>query len=193
MKKHFKGFTLIECLIALAILGVASLTMAQIYAGVAKRNRTNQIMNTSLSNQMSYVERYTATQAVPIYYGQTANKPDPEAKTTSTTKKPPHKNSVSTNYNYVKVQKVKDGKDPFDDTFNATSDCVDDSTYSFPVDVYVLLSRVNDDVNSTGKDAAGNSQNFSEQYDDFLDNPDPTKTYEDDLNLRYRYVLGHSN
>ena len=71
MKKHFKGFTLIECLIALAILGVASLTMAQIYASVAQRNRNNQIMNTSLSNQMSYVERYTASEAVPIYYGST--------------------------------------------------------------------------------------------------------------------------
>ena len=32
MKKSFRGFTLIECLIALAILGIASLVMAQIYA-----------------------------------------------------------------------------------------------------------------------------------------------------------------
>ena len=45
MKKHIKGFTLIECLIALAILGIASLTMAQIYASVAQRNRNNQIID----------------------------------------------------------------------------------------------------------------------------------------------------
>ena len=31
-----KGFTLAECLIALAILGIGSLVMAQIYADVSK-------------------------------------------------------------------------------------------------------------------------------------------------------------
>lgn len=196
MKKHFKGFTLIECLIALAILGVASLTMAQIYASVAQRNRNNQIMNTSLSNQMSYVERYTSSQTVPIYYGNyydTSNnkpKPDPEANKTSTTKLPPHRKSTSTNCNYVKITKVKDGKDPLDSTFVA-SDRVSDSTYSFPVDVYVLLSRDNNDVNSSGKDANSDSKSFSGQYEDLLENSDPNKKYEDDMNLRYRYLLGH--
>lgn len=191
MKKHIKGFTLIECLIALAILGIASLTMAQIYAGVSKRNRNNQIMNTSLSNQMSYVERYTASQAVPIYYGNyydtSANKskPDPEANKTSTTKKPPHQKSISTNCNYVKITKVKDGKDPLDTTYT-TADRVSDSTYSFPVDIYVLLSRDNNDKNS-------NDSSFSGQYDDLFENPDTSKTYEDDMNLRYRYLLGHTN
>lgn len=185
MKKNFKGFTLIECLIALAILGIASLTMAQIYAGVSKRNRNNQIMNTSLSNQMSYVERYTASEAVPIYYGSTSNTPDTEAKKASTTKKPPHQKSISTNCNYVKITKVKDGKDPLDTTYT-TADRVSDSTYSFPVDIYVLLSRDNNDKNS-------NDSSFSGQYDDLFENPDTSKTYEDDMNLRYRYLLGHTN
>lgn len=194
MKKYFKGFTLIECLIALAILGVASLTMAQIYAGVAKRNRNNQIMNTSLSNQMSYVERYTASQAVPIYYGKTTNTPDPEAKKTSTTKKPPHKQSVSANPNYVQITKVKSVPagasdpleyDPLNDKYK-TANRESDSTYSFPVDVYVLLSRDNNDVNSS-------DSSFSGQYNDLLENPDSTKAYEDDMNLRYKYLLGHTN
>lgn len=185
MKKNFKGFTLIECLIALAILGIASLTMAQIYAGVSKRNRNNQIMNTSLSNQMSYVERYTASEAVPIYYGSTSNTPDTEAKQASTTKKPPHEKSVTTNYNYVQLKKVVSGKDPLEDTLT-TADYIADSTYSFPVDVYVLLSRDNKDRDST-------DSNLSGQYDEFFENSDSTKTYEDDYNLRYRYLLGHTN
>lgn len=194
MKKYFKGFTLIECLIALAILGIASLTMAQIYAGVAKRNRNNQIMNTSLSNQMSYVERYTASQAVPIYYGKTTNTPDPEAKKTSTTKYPPHKKSVSVNSNYVQITKVKPVPagasdpleyDPLNDKYK-TANRESDSTYSFPVDVYVLLSRDNNDVNSS-------DSSFSGQYNDLLENPDSTKAYEDDMNLRYKYLLGHTN
>ncbi|MGN0587459.1 MAG: type II secretion system protein J, partial [Oscillospiraceae bacterium] len=34
-KKSVKGFTLVECLVALAILGIASLIMVQIYANVS--------------------------------------------------------------------------------------------------------------------------------------------------------------
>ena len=82
--------------------------------------------------------------------------------------------------------------DPLNDKYK-TANRESDSTYSFPVDVYVLLSRDNNDVNSSGKDASGASKDFSGQYDDLLENPDPTKTYEDDMNLRYKYLLGHTN
>lgn len=64
--KNLKGFTLIECLIALAILGIASLTMAQIYAGISKINRNNHLVNTSLSYQMQLAESKTKTQAIKI-------------------------------------------------------------------------------------------------------------------------------
>lgn len=162
MKKSFKGFTLIECIVALAILGIASLTMAQIYAGVATRNKNNHIVNTSLSNQMAYVERYTNTEAVPIYYndkidsGKTVSAPDPNAK--SDDRKPPHEGagSVRNKNNYVKIVKVNaDGKT-----------LIDDETYSFPVDTFVLKSR---------------------------DGSDTAYTSDDNYNLRYKYIVGHKN
>ncbi len=181
MKKRFKGFTLVECLIALAILGIASLTMAQIYAGVSKRNKSNHYVNTSLSNQMAYVEKYTDSETVKIYYGGSDTK-DPNVNTTD--KKPPHSGAgVSTNKNnFVKIVRVKSDGKSLDKN----------QTYSFPVDTYVLYSRDNKNVNSLGKDEDGNSVGFSAQYDEFFESEsDPTK--EDNYNLRYKYILGHSN
>lgn len=189
MKKRFKGFTLIECLVALAVLGIASLTMAQIYASVAQRNRNNHILNTSISNQMSYVERYTDSQTVPIYYGSTTNVADNESKKTSTTKYPPHRKTQSTNYNYVKIIKVKSTADPLSDTFNATSDRIANSTYSFPVDVYVLMSRDKNDVSSNNKKPDGTSAAFDAQYKDYFMN---SSGKDSDINLRYKYITGHT-
>ncbi|MDD7428745.1 MAG: prepilin-type N-terminal cleavage/methylation domain-containing protein [Oscillospiraceae bacterium] len=54
--KKLKGFTLIECIVAMAILGIASLLMVQIYGTVAKMNRENNRMNNSLEKQMEYAE-----------------------------------------------------------------------------------------------------------------------------------------
>lgn len=187
MKKRFKGFTLIECLVALAVLGIASLTMAQIYASVAQRNRNNHILNTSISNQMAYVERYTNSQAVPVYYGSTSEVADVESKKASTTKFPPHRKSVSTNYNYVKLTKVKTTADPLSDTFS-TGDRLADSQYSFPVDVYVLMSRDNNDVSSNNKKPDGTAASFNAQYEEYFTSSGKDK----DLNLRYKYLTGHT-
>lgn len=136
MKKKFKGFTLIECLIALAILGIASLTMAQIYASVSKRNRNNHLINSSLANQMAYVEKYTDTEAHAIYFNSDASgvsKPDPEAADTSTTKKPPHKQTTTKPY-----VKIVSSYKPTGATTGAE--------YSYSADVYILQSRDTDDV-----------------------------------------------
>lgn len=165
MKKRLKGFTLIECLIALAVLGIASLTMAQIYAGVSKRNKNNNLVNTSLSNQMAYVEKYTAAETVKIYYnGTSTSQKDPNVSTTD--KKPPHAGAggVTHKNNYVTIVRVKSDGKTLDDT----------QTYSFPVDTFVLYSR-----DSNDKDSA--DAGFTSQYS------------EDDYNLRYKYILGHSN
>jgi len=183
MKKRLKGFTLVECLIALAILGIASLTMAQIYAGVSKRNKSNNFVNTSLSNQMAYVEKYTDAETVKIYYnGTSTSSKDPNVDTTD--KKPPHSGAGAVTHkdNYVTIVRVKsDGK-----TLDTSQ------TYSFPVDTYVLYSRDNNNVNSLGKDEDGNSVGFSTQYYEFFaSESNPTK--EDNYNLRYKYILGHSN
>ncbi len=150
MKKHIKGFTLIECLVALAVLGVASLTMAQIYASVARRNMNNHLVNTSLSNQMAYVEKYTDSEAVTVYYGHATQKKDDNMPT------PPHEATTPTNYNFVKITKLDSSGNP-----------VSGEVYSFPADLYVLYSRDGSDT----------------QFD---------STKEKDINLRYRYLKGHT-
>lgn len=57
MKKNkLKGFTLIECIVALAIIGIASLMMAQIYSSIALINKNNAKLNETLSSQMVQAE-----------------------------------------------------------------------------------------------------------------------------------------
>ncbi|MCL2053815.1 MAG: prepilin-type N-terminal cleavage/methylation domain-containing protein [Oscillospiraceae bacterium] len=57
-KNKCKGFTLVECIVAMAILGIASLTIAQVYGAVARMNVNHQFNSASLAEQMKYVERY---------------------------------------------------------------------------------------------------------------------------------------
>ncbi|MDR0986707.1 MAG: type II secretion system GspH family protein [Ruminococcus sp.] len=57
--RRLRAFTLTECLVALAILGIATLTMATVYSAVARMSRDNEFMNISLSEQMKYVEART--------------------------------------------------------------------------------------------------------------------------------------
>lgn len=135
MRMKIKGFTLIECIVALAILGVASLTMAQIYANVASRNRDNHLVNTSLSNQMAYVEKMTDTQAVQIAY-------DGSASTA-----PPHSSTAT---RYVKIET----------TYDSTT-----YTYSYPVDIYVLRSRDHNDKASNDTGYVGETEdNYNLRY-----------------------------
>lgn len=127
MKKGFKGFTLVECIIAMAILGIASLLVAQIYAAVSTRNKMNNLVNSSLVYQMSYVEKYTNSDIIPLYFGG-SQAADPEI--SSTTRKPPHKSvGVSdTTKPYVVIQ----------------SNYTGNNEYSYPADIYVLKSRDRD-------------------------------------------------
>lgn len=113
MKRKFKGFTLVECLVALAIIGIAGMMMAQIYAAVAQRNKVNHFVNTSLSNQMQYVEKYTNTEAQKISLTYPAS---------GTTTTPPHK---ATGFYYMKI----------------TNKAKTTEQYSLPVDIYVLYNR----------------------------------------------------
>ncbi len=142
-KMQVKGFTLIECLVALAILGIASLVMAQIYANVSRMNGNNHNINTSLSYQMKYVEQATESEAIIIYPdGATSSNPD-------TSTEPPHK-----------AKKLKN--------VTITSDYGSKYSYSYPVDIRVLLSRDKKDQKVSDK-----SEN---QYE-----------------LRYKYLVGHAN
>ena len=57
MKKRIKGFTLIECLVALAILGVSSLLLVQAYTQLMKMTNLNHAVYTSIADQMADVEK----------------------------------------------------------------------------------------------------------------------------------------
>ena len=159
-----KGFTLIECLIALAILGIGSLVMAQIYADVSKRNLSNHNINTSLSYQMKVVEEATGADSIGMYFGGLdpstgLPKPDPNSADSDTNKKPPHKQGIgAADLSKPNVQ---------------ITGSYGSHTYSYPVDIYVLLSRDANDKPSTASDYKG----------------DDEKNYA----LRYKYIVGHTN
>lgn len=133
-----KGFTLVECIVALAILGIASLLMAQIYAQVALINKRNHAVNSSLSMQMKLVEQYI---------GGTSDVIDVEFSGDITGTAPPHDPPKGA---HIKFK----------------SSLPSGYTYSYGVDIHVLMSR------------------------DALDNP---LDEEDDnpKNLRYKYFQGH--
>lgn len=64
--KKLKGFTLVECIVALAVLGIASLVMVEIYSNICRINRGNHDTNSSLAYQMKYVEKKDNMQAIKI-------------------------------------------------------------------------------------------------------------------------------
>ena len=151
MKRNFKGFTLVECIIALAVLAIASLTMAQIYASVSLRNRNNHLVNTSLSNQMAYVEKYTDTEAYAIYFATDASgktTPDTETDDASTTKKPPHESQKS----------VTGTKAPYVTIVSS----YDNSSYSYSADIFILKNR---DSSDRDPDDAGYNGDAQSQLD----------------------------
>lgn len=154
MKRKFKGFTLVECIVAIAILGVASLVMAQIYASVSVNNKMNHLVNTSLSNQMKYVEEAAGAESVELKFNNGGAYPS-GSKTT-----PPHKlgsGTISTYDNYVTVTKLDPSGAPTTDQ------------YSYPVNIYVLKSRdrSNTALSSTG-DAGYTEQDYNLRYKYFL-------------------------
>lgn len=171
MRKKFKGFTLVECLVALAILAIASLTMAQIYAAVSQRNKENHFMNTSLSNQMAFIESYTKSVTVGIYYDSkdpalVANAKDSAIPT------PPHKQGIAAStYTKPYVQ--------VDSSYKNETGAA--SSYSYSADVFIMYSRDTHNVGSNNKDKDGNTATYSPVFS------------EENNNLRYKYVLGHDN
>ena len=57
MRKRIKGFTLIECLVALAVLGVSSLLLVQAYTQLMSMTNLNHAVYTSIADQMADVEK----------------------------------------------------------------------------------------------------------------------------------------
>lgn len=158
--KKFRGFTLVECIVALAILGVGALIMAQIYANVSRINMSNHNVNTSLSYQMRLVEEATGADSITMYFGGgTTSTPDANAADSSTTKYPPHKQGIASTDLTKPYMKVVGSYNSY--------------VYSYPTDIYVLLSRDANDKASDDSDYIGAA--------------------EKNHALRYKYIVGHSN
>lgn len=156
MKKTFKGFTLVECLVALAILAIACQILGGIAVHVGRTNTYNHFMNSSLSNQMAFIENYEKTNTVKI------------TNTHSGTTPPSGTNSGTTAY--VKVTKFKSNGTDLDTS----------SSYSYPVDIYIMYSR---DTNNKGSNEA--------DYGDIASAYSKSGANEKEGNLRYKYILGH--
>lgn len=174
--KKFKGFTLVECLVAMAILAIACMTLGGIEASIARSNRFNHFANSSLANQMAYVEKYENAETVKI------------TSTHSGTTPPTGTNSGATAY--VQVTKVKHKSDNSLDLSDSNLDS--GSKCSFPVDIYVMYSR--DTFNKSSKDSAygSASASMSTSSPDTDSNDSKTTNTENSGNLRYKYILGHS-
>lgn len=143
--RKIKGFTLIECLVALAILGIASLVLAQIYGNVARINRFNHDVNNSLAYQMKYVEDRTADNTHKI-------KVEAAAASSSDADKPPHK-VTSTSITNMKIVNKKTK-----------------ATYSYAVDYYVLMSMDQDGDTSEKYNSTTKKWEANPDYDGTRDN-----------------------
>lgn len=55
-KKSLRGFTLIEVLVAMMILGICSLVFVGMYASVCKHLKNNNQINDRMSEQQKYIE-----------------------------------------------------------------------------------------------------------------------------------------
>lgn len=55
-KKTFRGFTLIECIVAMAILAISSLLLVQAYTQLMKVTNMNNTISMSIADQMADAE-----------------------------------------------------------------------------------------------------------------------------------------
>lgn len=65
-KRKIKGFTLIECIIALFILGLSSLLLVQAYSQLMKVTKMSNTANISISKQMDDAEKKTDANATKL-------------------------------------------------------------------------------------------------------------------------------
>jgi prepilin-type N-terminal cleavage/methylation domain-containing protein len=170
-KTKIKGFTLVECIVALTIFAIASLTIAQVYVTVTAIQKENEYMQYSLANQMKYVENDTQSEAVDIKMA-TVNPSAPALGNAKTT-------LGALGGNVVKMYKIDPGTSGFDGIdaiiTNTGDDTIDeDKVYYVGVDMFVYKSR-------TGSSAAATED---VTYDD------STRAYTDESNsnLRYKFM-----
>jgi prepilin-type N-terminal cleavage/methylation domain-containing protein len=160
--KKMKGFTLIECIVAMTIFAVASLTIAQVYITVSNIQKENEYMQYSLANQMKYVEDAVGSEAgskVQIDYNGSVTPNTPA--------------SSGVNGRRVVLYKVDLGSDNNFDGLNFNDDSIEGQEYYVGVNMYVFKSR-------TG------SSMYNESYT--YDETGRPNTDESNTNLRYKFM-----
>jgi prepilin-type N-terminal cleavage/methylation domain-containing protein len=159
--KQMAGFTLTECLIAMLVLGIGALIMAQVYGAVAAQTKENEFINISLAEQMAYVEQRSGddVEAVPVF-GATPN----------STEVAGHALDLNTYHVVISGGPAKD-----DGTINGPNNSF---KYKYGVTMYVLYSRdINNNNSSTNQYAWGGN------YDRAGDEEGKHSA------LRYKYLL----
>jgi prepilin-type N-terminal cleavage/methylation domain-containing protein len=160
--KKMKGFTLIECIVAMTIFAVASLTIAQVYITVSNIQKENEYMQYSLANQMKYVEDAVGAEAdskVQIDYNGTPGATGGADSAVNGTR--------------VVLHKVNLGTDNKFDGLNFNDDSATNQEYYVGVNMYVFKSR-----------EGSSATNESETYED----SDRAYTEESSGNLRYKFM-----
>jgi prepilin-type N-terminal cleavage/methylation domain-containing protein len=161
--KKMKGFTLIECIVAMTVFAIASLTIAQVYVTVSAIQKENEFMQYSLANQMKYVEDAVGSDAdskVQIDYTGAGTSGNADTMIDGTR---------------VTLYKVDltDGKF---DGLNFNDDVATDQKYYVGVDMYVFKSREGSSVSDD-----------SVTYDD--SSSTRANTEESNGNLRYKFMM----
>lgn len=194
--KKIKGFTLVECLVALAILGISSLIMAQIYANISRINRENNYYNQSLANQVKYSEKTLhkrsvgtdTTAFIEIAYSDTNTAGGKIADDTDPRKAIPTTRAGFATVDSGTVNDVLAGiksetSDPYiafvkAESYDSTNKVWNAETrkypYSFAIDLYVLNNRDENDNVATDIDHDGSTadDNHYLSYKYFLPNAD---------------------
>lgn len=140
--KMLKGFTLIECIVAMALIGIASLLMVQVYGTVAKMNRDNNRLNNSLEKQMEYAENElketngdSTVQIIRVYNYTDTSAKSTDVKTTETLT--------------FKLKKGTDSSDKY--TYSASTHKLDftDKDICADIDMYIVRVVSSNDTDGT--------------------------------------------
>jgi prepilin-type N-terminal cleavage/methylation domain-containing protein len=167
--KKIKGFTLVECIVAMTVFAIAALTMAQVYVTVANIQRENEFMQYSLANQMKYVENQTGTEAVRIGFEDTM----PVGATPSGDPN----TSIPPTAAVVKLYKVDfSGGNGVFDGLNYVDDVATEQEYTVGINMFILKSR----------EGSSHDANIDITYEDATS----TRAYTDEsnTNLRYKFM-----
>lgn len=171
--RKMRGFTLIECIIALAILGIGALVMAQIYASVSNINRANHQNNSSIAYQMKYVEEKTNTEAMQVKSGETFPAVLPADGVV-----PPVSSSTVKNITLTRKK---------------TATLTTDAVYGYAVDYYVLMSRDQNDQAMYKYNTSTKTWSYNTSYQNIYKEPDSSVTVDNQRYvLNYKYFTGYS-